>query len=93
MNAEVLTAMKKPITVYTEDGSIAAEFNSVRCKDNRLIVDGKALGAMQMDMVFRQEEITRAIGMVFGWSVISYLLLLPYFLLRRCFSGKKAEEN
>lgn len=93
MNVEVLTAMKKPITVYTQDGSVAAEFNSVRRKGNRLIVDGKALGAMQMDMIFRQEEIIRTIGMVFSWSVISYLLLLPCFVLRRCFSGKKAEEN
>ena len=85
--------MKKPITVYTEDGSIAAEFTSVRRKGDRLIVDGKALGAMQMDMIFRQEEITRTIGMVFSWPVISYLLLLPYFLLKSCFSGKKTEEH
>ena len=77
--------MKEPMTVYTRDGSIAAEFNSVRREGNKLIVDGKALGAMQMDMIFRMEEVLKGIKMAFGWGLISYFLLLPYFILRRRF--------
>lgn len=84
--------MKKPMTVYTQDGSIAAEFNSIRRKGDRLIVDGKALGAMQMDMIFRLEEVLRGIKMALSWPLISYILLLPYFILRRCFSRKSTEE-
>jgi len=83
--------MKEPMTVYTQDGSIAAEFNSVRRKGDQLIVDGKALGAMQMDMIFRLEEVLKGFKMALSWPLISFILLLPYFILRRCFSRKSAE--
>ena len=83
--------MKEPMTVYTRDGNIAAEFNSVKREGSKLIVDGKALGAMQMDMVFSMEEVLKGIKMALGWSIISFMLLLPYFLLKRCFSRKSTE--
>ena len=84
--------MKQPMTVYTQDGSIAAEFNSVRREGDKLIVDGKALGAMRMDMVFRLEEVLKGIKMALSWPLISYVLLLPYFILRRRFFKRSAEE-
>jgi len=78
--------------VYTENGSVAASFDSVRRVGDKLIVDGKALDAMRMDMIFTLEETLSGIKMALCWGVISYFLLLPFFLLRRLFSRRSAEE-
>ena len=78
--------------VYTENGSVAASFDSVRRVGDKLIVDGKALDAMRMDMIFTLEETLSGIKMALCWGVISFFLLLPFFLLRRLFSRRSAEE-
>ncbi len=68
-------------TVYTETGSVALIINSVRREGNKLVVDGKALGTMRMDMIFTLEEIFKALRLALCWGVISFILLLPYFSL------------
>ena len=77
--------MKKGITVYTETGSIAVEIHSIRREADRLVMDGKALGTMRMDMVVTMREIFNALRIVFCWGVISFILLLPYFGLTHIF--------
>lgn len=74
-----------------QDGEVIAEFFAVKRQDNRLIIDGKALGVMRMDMVLTSPELLRGLKIAFSWGVVSYILLLPYFSLRevfrRCFRG------
>lgn len=77
--------------VYTENGSIAASFDSVRRVGDKLVVDGKALDTMRMDMIFTLDEVLSGIKMALCWGLISYILLLPYFLVRRLFTRKSAE--
>lgn len=73
--------MNRPMTVYNEDKEVIAEFYSVRREGNKLIIDGKALGTMRMDMVFTLGEIIKGLRMMLSWGVISFVLLFPYFLL------------
>jgi hypothetical protein len=75
--------MKEGMKVYTEDGDIAAVFYSVQRKGDKLIIDGKALDTMRMDMIFTAEEVLKGLRMVICWQTISFVLLLPYFYLRR----------
>ena len=51
------------MTVYTSDGSTVAVFYSVRREDGKLVVDGKALDAMRMDMIFMLGEILNGLKM------------------------------
>jgi hypothetical protein len=85
--------MSNGVRVFNEDGEVIAEFYAVKRKDNRLIVDGKALGVMRMDMIFTSEELLKGLKVVFSWSVVSYILLIPYFTVRaafrRCFKGPR----
>jgi hypothetical protein len=85
--------MSNGIRVFNEDGEVIAEFYAVKRKDNRLIVDGKALGVMRMDMIFTSGELLKGLKVVFSWSVVSYILLIPYFTVRaafrRCFKGPR----
>jgi len=77
------------VKVYDEDGSIAAEFYSVSRQGNRLVIDGKALGTFRMDMILTPGEVVRAFRLVLNWATITFLLLLPYFWIRRFWrSGK-----
>ena len=88
-----VAGMSNGVRVFNEDGEVIAEFYAVKRKDNRLIVDGKALGVMRMDMIFTSEELLKGLKVVFSWSVVSYILLIPYFTVRaafrKCFKGPR----
>ena len=88
-----VAGMSNGVRVFNEDGEVIAEFYTVKRKDNRLIVDGKALGVMRMDMIFTSEELLKGLKVVFSWSVVSYILLIPYFTMRaafrKCFKGPR----
>lgn len=80
LQAELKT--KKSIKAYSDDGNVIAEFYSVERKGDKLIIDSRALGVMRMDMTLPREEILRGFRLIFSWAVISYILLLPYFVLK-----------
>jgi len=77
--------MKDGVRVYNEDGEPIAVFYSVKREGDKLVVDGKALDVMRMDMIFTSDEIFKAIRMALCWSVISFVLLLPFFGVKRLF--------
>jgi len=77
--------MKPGVRVLGEDGELIAEFYAIKRKDNSLIVDGKALGVMRMDMILTSGELLRGARILLSWGVFSYLLLIPYFILRTAF--------
>lgn len=85
------------VKVLGEDGEVIAEFYAIRRKDNRLIVDGKALGVMRMDMILTSEELLKGIRVLFSWGLASYVVLIPYFILRaafrRCFKVLRREPK
>ncbi|MFC2047474.1 hypothetical protein ACFLTK_04295 [Chloroflexota bacterium] len=58
---------------------------SVKREGNKLVVDGKALGTMRMDMIFTLQEVFNALRIALSWGVISFVLLLPYFSLAYAF--------
>lgn len=77
--------MRRSATIYTNSGSVALVLSSVRREGDKLVIDGKALGEMRMDMIFTLEEIFNAIRIALCWDVVSFVLLLPFFGLRRIF--------
>ena len=82
--------MKRGVKAYSEDGNVVAEFYSVKRDGDKLVIDSKALGVMRMDMVLPLEEILRSIRVLVGWATISYVLLIPYFVLRNLFRRRKS---
>jgi hypothetical protein len=85
--------MGNGVKVLDQDGEVIAEFYAIKRKDNRLIVDGKALGVMRMDMILTPPELLKGFKMALSWGVVSYIMLVPYFalreVLRRCFRGPR----
>jgi hypothetical protein len=74
--------MKKGVVIRNENGDEAAAFFSAKRIGDKLVIDGRALGTMQMDMILTSEDALRAAGMLFSWSVISFVLLLPFHVVR-----------
>ena len=74
--------MKNSVKIFNEDGEVVAAFYSVRRKGDRLVIDGKALDVMRMDMILMPREIFKLLRMTLCWGVISFILLLPYFGLK-----------
>lgn len=85
--------MKRSVTVYTTNNSVALVINSVRRDGDRLIIDGKALGEMRMDMIFTPREFFNAIGIALCWGVFSFILLLPFFGLKRILHFRKQQVD
>ena len=71
--------------IYTEVGGVAAEMKSIRRVGENLVISGKLLGTMNTRMYIRPEEIWNGLRLLFTRAVISYILLLPYFLLKRAY--------
>jgi len=84
--------MAKGMKVYDQDDEVIAEFNSIERKGDKLIVDGKALGYMRMDMIFTLDEVLQGLKLALSWAVISYILLLPFFVLRHLFRKKPSKK-
>ncbi len=74
--------MANPAKVLSEDGETIAEFYAVKRRDNKLVIDGKALGVMRMDMILTPRELLRGARIFLSWGVISYMVLIPYFAAR-----------
>ena len=77
--------MKKGMKVYTEDGNVAVEFYSIKRDGNKLIMDVKILDAMRMDMTLPLGSFLNSLRIILSWSVISFVLLLPYFIVKGLF--------
>lgn len=75
--------LKRGIKAYTEDGNVAAEIYSLNRRGDRIIIDGKALGVMRMDMVLTLAEVLRGFKLLLCWAIISFVLLIPYFGMKR----------
>lgn len=80
--------MRKAITIRNETGDEAAAIYSIKREGDKLIMDGKALGTMQMDMILSTEDALRAINLMLTWAVISFVLLLPFYAIRNAISHK-----
>jgi len=81
--------VNKGIKVYTQDGNAAVEFYSIERDGDKLIMDVKILDSMRMDMIFPLDSFLNSLRIVFSWSLISFILLLPYFIVKRSLAGSK----
>lgn len=86
-----IKTVKEPVSLYDRNGEVAAAFYSVRREGDKLVIDTKALDVMRLDIIITPAQLWKSLKMVFCWPVISFLLLLPYFALRRSVTRKPPE--
>jgi len=85
--------MKNVVTVRTETGDEAASISSVRRVGDKLVMDGKALGTMQIDMILSTEDALRAVRMMFSWAGLSFIILLPFYAIRNKIAKKRKDNT
>jgi predicted ABC-type ATPase len=86
-------SMRHVVTVRNETGDEAASISSVRRVGDKLVMEGKALGTMQMDMVLSAEDALRAVRMMFSWQGLSFIILLPFFAIRNKIAKKRKDHT
>jgi len=84
--------MKQPVSLCDRNGEVMAAFYSIKREGDKLVIDAKALDVMRMDMIITPAQVWKSLKMVFCWSVISFILLLPYFALRELITHKPGER-
>jgi hypothetical protein len=80
-------------TIYTETGSPALVIQAVRRKGDNLVIEGKALGTMYMDMVLSPRDFLKLLRVMLSWGLVSFLLLFPLYALAaalRRLTGRQA---
>jgi hypothetical protein len=85
--------MKNVVTVRTETGDEAASISSVRRVGDKLVMDGKALGTMEIDMILSTEDALRAVRMMFSWAGLSFIILLPFYAIRNKIAKKRMDNT
>ncbi len=85
--------MKNAVIIRNETGDEAASIYSLKRVGDKLVMDGKALGTMQMDMILSTEDALRAVRMIFSWAVLSFVLLLPFYAIRNKFAKKRRNQT
>lgn len=84
--------MKESVSLCDRNGEVMAAFYSIKREGDKLVIDTKALDVMRMDMIITPAQVWKSLKMVFCWSVISFILLLPYFALRELIAHKPGER-
>jgi len=78
--------------IYTKDGDAIVEIYSIKRDGEKLVMDAKVLDAMRMDIILTLDEIFSGMKIMLR-GVIPYVLLVPYFGLRRLFRRLLKEEE
>ena len=68
-------------TIYTDTGSPALVIQAVHRRGDKLVIEGKALGTIYMDMLVSAKDFPRLLRVVCSWGLISFLLLVPFYAL------------
>lgn len=76
------------VKVQTSDGNTVVELYSIKRLGENLIIDAKVLDAMQLEMIVTPQEVLNAARMLLPVSIL-YLLLLPFWSLKRSLMRKK----
>jgi hypothetical protein len=85
--------MKKVVTIGNGTGDEAASIYSIKRVGDKLVMDGKALGTMQMDMILSTEDALRAVRMMFSWAGLSFIILLPFYAIRNKIAKKRKDNT
>jgi hypothetical protein len=81
---------REPVSLCDRNGEVVAAFYSVNREGDKLVIDAKALDVMRMDMVVTPAQVLKILKMVFSWQVMSFILMLPCFALKRLVARKES---
>ncbi len=85
--------MKRAVIIRNETGDEAASIHSFKRVGDKLVMNGKALGTMQMDMILSAEDALRAVRMMFTWQGLSFIILLPFYAMRNKMIRKRKDNT
>ncbi len=85
--------MKRVVTIRNETGDEAASIHSIKRVGDKLVMEGKALGTMQMDMILSAEDALRAVRMMFSWQGLSFIILLPFFAITNKIAKRRKDHT
>jgi hypothetical protein len=77
----LVSAKRAEATIYTQTGSPALVIQGVRREGGRLVIEGKALGSMYMDMVLSPGDFARVLRVVCSRALVAFVLLVPFYAL------------
>lgn len=69
------------VVLYSEEGEEMVAVYSIKRNGDKLVIDGKALGAIRIDIILTRAQFFGSLKFVFSPAVVCFVLLLPYFSL------------
>ena len=84
---------KKAIRILTEDGRSIIDIEKMSRAGDRLFMHGRLMGQFDTSVYITTDDLFRIIPMVFRPGPLMFLMLSPFYWLRRLFKGKKEREK
>jgi hypothetical protein len=81
------------LTIISDKGTPMMVIQKIKRKGDALEITGQLMGAWPSKMYITTDQFGLFIGAVFSPSVLSYVLLYPYYLLRNKLRGKPLPEH
>ncbi|OPX94698.1 MAG: hypothetical protein A4E53_00020 [Pelotomaculum sp. PtaB.Bin104] len=79
---------KKYVHIINDEGATMMTMQKMGREGDQMTVEGSLMGAWVCTMYINPEETLRMIRLLCSWTVISYMLSLPFILLKRRFKKK-----
>lgn len=67
---------------YSDTGQVVLSMNSMKRKGSQLLIIGKLMGAWESEIYVPPKAVLKTIGKMLNFSVIAYILTLPYWLIK-----------
>jgi hypothetical protein len=65
------------VDILTETGEVAMTMESIYREGNKLVLEGKMMGAWKSKMYLSVDMFPKLIRLMLNWSLISYILVFP----------------
>lgn len=74
----------KTIRIINEKGTTTMEISALGRRGNDIVIMGRLMGAWPSEMYIKPEDTWLMLDMLFkNWSLIIYVLCLPFIILKR----------
>ena len=70
------------VKIFNESGDVVMSMESFSLEGDNLVIEGRLMGAWKSKMYFPVKQFTRMLKLLANFSVISFILLLPFTLIK-----------
>jgi hypothetical protein len=78
----------RSVRILNDEGSVVMSIESIKREGNKLVIDGRLMGAWKSKMYITPDTILKLLKLLINPSLLFYILLFPFFIIKNKISSK-----